>query len=81
MEHNLELPVTYKGKELILNGRLATFTYGYKLYVDINGQEVIFERDDEGNLRALVPDASSNPAIEKGLIAAIIELFNDLQVL
>ncbi|MCJ7935896.1 MAG: hypothetical protein MUW56_20280 [Chryseobacterium sp.] len=76
-----ELPVTYKGQELIFNGRLATFTYGYKLYVDIYGNEVVFERDDEGNLRAVLPDASSNPVIEKELIESIIEVFNDLQVL
>ncbi|AKK74085.1 hypothetical protein OK18_17025 [Chryseobacterium gallinarum] len=81
MEQPLELPVTYKGEELIFNGRLATFSYGYKLYVDIYGNEVVFERDDEGNLRAIVSDASANPPVEKGLIEAIIELFNELQVL
>lgn len=71
-----ELPVTYKGKELLFNVRLATFTYGYKFYVDIDGNEVVFERDDEGNLRALVPD-TSDTAIEKGLIEAIIEVFSN----
>ncbi|MET3036695.1 hypothetical protein ABXT08_11365 [Chryseobacterium sp. NRRL B-14859] len=81
MEHQLELPVTYKGEELIFNGRLATFSYGYKLYVDVYGNEVVFERDDEGNLRAIISDASTNPPVEKGLIEAIIELFNELQVL
>ncbi|AZA83437.1 hypothetical protein C1637_21060 [Chryseobacterium lactis] len=73
-----EIPVTYKGKDLLFNGRLATFSYGYKLYVDIDGNEVVFERDDEGNLRAIVPEISSNPAIEKELIESIIEVFNDL---
>jgi hypothetical protein len=76
-----ELPVTYKGQDLLFNGRLATFTYGYKFYVDINGAEVIFERDDEGNLRAMLPENVSDTAIEKGLIEAVIEVFNDLQVL
>ncbi|AZA76373.1 hypothetical protein EG347_01935 [Chryseobacterium sp. G0186] len=73
-----EVPVTYKGKELVFNGRLATFSHGYKLYVDIDGCEVVFERDDEGNLRAIVPEASSSPAIEKELIAAIITVFGEL---
>ncbi|UKB85950.1 hypothetical protein LF887_10080 [Chryseobacterium sp. MEBOG06] len=72
-----ELPVTYKGKDLIFNVRLATFSHGYKFYVDINGCEVVFERDDEGNLRAIVPDASSNHPVEKELIAAIIQVFSD----
>ncbi|MFC3160806.1 hypothetical protein SAMN05443633_105154 [Chryseobacterium arachidis] len=76
-----ELPVTHKGKDYLFNGRLATFTYGYKLSVDINGYEVIFERDDAGELRALLPDSSSETAVDKGLIEAVIEVFNDLEVL
>lgn len=73
-----ELPVTYKGKELTFNVRLATFSHGYKFYVDVDGCEVVFERDDEGNLRAIVPEASSNPPVEKELIAAIINVFSDI---
>lgn len=73
-----ELPVTYKGKELVFNGRLATFTYGYKLYVDVNGCELIIERDDQGDLRAIVPEISSEPTIEKELVEAIIKVFSDL---
>ncbi len=71
-----ELPVTYKGKEELFNVKLATFTYGYKFYVDVNGNEVVFERDDEGNMRALVQDTSSESKVEKGLIEAIMEVFN-----
>ncbi|HCN48130.1 MAG TPA: hypothetical protein DIT10_03360 [Chryseobacterium sp.] len=73
-----EVPVTYKGKEHIFNGRLATFTYGYKFYVDVDGIEVVLERDDEGNLRAMLPENTSEKVIEKGLIEAIIEVFNAL---
>ncbi|PXW17782.1 hypothetical protein C8D70_101104 [Chryseobacterium sp. CBTAP 102] len=76
-----EVPVTYKGKDMIFNGKLATFSYGYKLYVDVNGIEVIIERDDHGDLRALLPDAASEKDIDKGLIEAIIEVFKELQVL
>lgn len=73
-----EVPVSYKGKEYVFNGRLATFTYGYKIYVDVNGTEVVFERDDSGNLRALLPETTSETTIEKGLIEAIIEVFTAL---
>lgn len=72
-----ELPVTYKGKDLLFNVRLATFTYGYKFYVEIDDNEVVFERDDEGNLRAIVPEVTSGTTIEKGLIEAIIEVFSN----
>ncbi|MEE6126625.1 hypothetical protein V2E39_04385 [Chryseobacterium arthrosphaerae] len=73
-----EVPVSYKGKEYVFNARLATFTYGYKIYVDVNGTEVVFERDDSGNLRALLPENTSETTIEKGLIEAIIEVFTAL---
>ena len=76
-----EVPVTYKGKELLFNGKLATFSYGYKLYVDVDGTEVVIERDDHSDLRALLPDAASENTVEKGLIEAIIEVFKELQVL
>lgn len=76
-----EVPVIYKGKELFFNGRLATFSYGYKLYIDVDGTEVVIERDDHGDLRAILPDAASEKNIDKGLIEAIIEVFRELQVL
>lgn len=81
MEHQFELPVIYKNREYLFNGRLATFTYGYKFYVDINDNEVIFERDNEGELRALLPDSTAETAVEKDLIEAVIKVFNDLEVL
>nr|WP_315027926.1 hypothetical protein [uncultured Chryseobacterium sp.] len=73
-----ELPITYKGKEQLFNVKLATFTYGYKFYVDVNGNEVVFERDDSGNMRALIQDTSSESKIEKELIEAIMEVFSSL---
>lgn len=73
-----QLPVTYKGQEQLFNVKLATFTYGYKFYVDVNGHEVIFERDDEGNMRAMIQDLSSDSNVEKGLIEAIMEVFTAL---
>ncbi|AZA89199.1 Uncharacterised protein [Chryseobacterium nakagawai] len=73
-----QLPVTYKGQEQLFNVKLATFTYGYKFYVDVNGHEVVFERDDEGNMRAMIQDLSSDSNVEKGLIEAIMEVFTAL---
>ncbi|MGH1516807.1 hypothetical protein [Chryseobacterium sp. JK1] len=73
-----EVPVTYKGKELVFSARLGAFTYGYKIYVDVDGTEVVFERDDEGNLRVLLSEADSNPPVEKELIQSIVEVFNNL---
>jgi hypothetical protein len=48
MEDYFELPITYKGEELLLKGRLAAFTYVYKFYIMVNDSELEFERDDNG---------------------------------
>jgi len=79
MEHYFELPVVYKNEELLFNGRLATFAYHYKFYINVNGQELIFERDDEANLRAIAPDAALTPPIDKELIEKIGEVLHHVQ--
>ncbi|WP_300597375.1 hypothetical protein [Niabella sp.] len=79
MEHYFELPVTYKNEALLFNGRLVTFAYDYTFYVKVNGREVIFERDDAGNLRAITPMAETVPATETELIAHIGEVLKHIQ--
>jgi hypothetical protein len=73
MEHFLELPVTYNDNELTFKVRLVTFAYTYKFYIMIEGQELIIERDDEHQFRAIISDASSDNNIDRRLIARIIE--------
>ena len=53
MNESFDIPVTFKDKELNFAARLVHTGYAYKFIVDINGVEVFFEKDDEGNYRAI----------------------------
>ncbi|MBO9593447.1 MAG: hypothetical protein J7599_11110 [Niabella sp.] len=79
MEHYFEIPVTYKNEALLFNGRLTTFAYDYTFYVNVNGREVVFEQDGQGNLRAIVPEVKTIPAIEAELVAHIGEVLKRIQ--
>jgi len=55
MEEEFELPVKYKGEEQMLNAKLIVTGYKHKFCVDVNGQNIIFEPDEERNYRAVIP--------------------------
>ena len=55
MEEEFELPVKYKGEEQMLNAKLIVTGYKHKFCVDVNGQNIIFEPDDENIYRAIIP--------------------------
>jgi hypothetical protein len=54
MDEGFEIPVTYKGKELLFPARLVSFGYTHKIEVDVYGALVHFERDEEREWRALM---------------------------
>ena len=56
-----DIPVKYKGDELVFSSKLLAYTYSYKIQVDVNETVVLFERDDERNLRAIIsPDTAQD---------------------
>ncbi|MCD9019163.1 hypothetical protein [Parachryseolinea silvisoli] len=80
MEDYFELPVTYKGEELLLKGRLAAFTYVYKFYITVNDMELEFERDDNGEFRVISSEGGEGN-VDRNLIAAIIDVLEKLQTM
>jgi hypothetical protein len=70
MEHFFKLPVLFEGAELNYNTRLVTFGYTYKFYVMIEGRELVFEKDDEGNYRVVSEDPRLN--IDPRLLQSVI---------
>ncbi|MBO9621010.1 MAG: hypothetical protein J7539_18485 [Niabella sp.] len=72
MEHFFELPVLYKGEDLLLKGRLVTFAYSYKFFVVVDGRELTFERDDERAFRVLSDAGEDGMGIDKELVKQII---------
>jgi len=79
MEHFLELPINYKDQELLLKVRLVTFAYEYKFYIMVEGQELIFERDDSGAFRVIVPQTVSGKENDRELLRCIAEVLESIQ--
>lgn len=77
MEHYFELPITHNREILNLKGRLVTFAYTYKFYIVVDGQELIFEKDDEGGFRVVTDNASNKP-VDTGLLSEIITVLKGL---
>ena len=53
-DEQFELPVEYKGKQLMLNASLLVTGFTHKFNVDMNGQMIIFEPYEERNYRAVL---------------------------
>ena len=72
---SFELPVAYKGQELCFPARILTAGFAPRFIVLVNEVEIIFERDDNGDFRALVPHANEfiGHLPEKALLEAIHE--------
>ena len=54
MEEGFELPVTVNNTEYSFPARLLNYGYSYKLEVDFDGTNIVFEPDEERNWRALI---------------------------
>ncbi len=80
MEEGLMLPVTYKGEELSFPLRIVPQGYVYRFAVLIHDIEVIYERDDAGELRALIarPDEVLLPLPDTDLVMAVGEVLQSL---
>ena len=73
MAEPFTLEVTYKGQERIFEAELRTFGYTYKIAMQIDGVEVIFEPDEERNFRAILGDTEvSKQSVDTELLAVIV---------
>lgn len=71
MNESFELPVYYKGEELLVSAELQAWGYGHRILVNVNDQIITFEPDEELNYRALLYDADKKPDME--LIRSVAE--------
>ena len=53
MDDSFEIPVTFKGEDLSFPAKVVPSGYVYKILVEIYGEPVYFEPDEEGEYRAL----------------------------
>ena len=75
MEEQFELPVQYKGQELVLKASLQVTGYTHKFIVDVNGQNIAFEPDEDRKYRAVIPfeDLGKNKSVNIELLKEIVE--------
>ncbi len=80
MNEPFELPVTYKGKDLLLPAQLLNYGYTHKFKVTVDEQEVLFEPDEERMYRAIVDIANIDKMKEgtKELLQVIAEALQSL---
>jgi hypothetical protein len=78
MEEGFELPVTYQNKELMFPAELQQTGYSHRFRVDVYGQDVFFEPDEERNYRALIDPEKITKYISAGLLQAIAETIESL---
>jgi hypothetical protein len=79
MNNSFNLPVEYKGDELLFPASLIKHTYSYKIEMDIFGQSVFFEPDEEMNFRAITNSGNDlQQTIDTVLLQLIAENLHEL---
>jgi hypothetical protein len=70
MEH-FEFNIEHRGETKTFHGTFGKYGYSYRFIVDVDGSEVIFEPDEERNLRAVVTSGMHNDSKMRELVAII----------
>ncbi len=73
MYEPFDLPVLNKGEELLFPARLQQVGYTHRIVVDVNGQEVFFEPDEERNYRAIIEQDKLSKQTSIELLRTIAE--------
>jgi hypothetical protein len=73
VDEQFEIPVAYKNKELLFPARLLQLGYTHRFAVEVYGQEVVFEPDEERSYRAIVDSEyiEKNKKLDVELLRAI----------
>ena len=71
MNETFEIPVRYKGKELLYTAAVIRYGYVHRIKIDVEGQIIFLEKDEQGNYRA-IGDENNNKDIDRELVQAIV---------
>ncbi len=75
MEESFNITVSHNGIEKELAGKLRISAYTHQFLFHIDDSEIVLERDDEGNFRAIqisaFPEKTNN--IDPSLVRALIK--------
>jgi hypothetical protein len=78
MEQTVEIPVTIRGEERVYSAQVQAWRYGLRFLVDLDGVEVVLERDDAGEFRAILPEGFKGKAPDADVIGAVVEVLEGL---
>ena len=70
MEH-FDLDINHRGQTRTFHGTFTKYGYTYRFTINVDGSEVIYEPDEENNLRAIVPSAVQDKSKIKELVELI----------
>ncbi|SDG17969.1 hypothetical protein SAMN04487996_1163 [Dyadobacter soli] len=76
MSDTFSLPVEYLGSNYELPLTIVPIGYSYQIQIVLDGQELKFEKDEEGKYRVI--NASDSGKTNTGLIQAIITTLESL---
>ncbi len=72
MDERFELPVVYKGENLLFPAQLKQYGYTHRFAVQVQDREILFEPDEEGAYRALIAaEEVASTTIDVELLQAI----------
>ena len=63
--------VDHMGVERGFEASLQVFGYSHRFHVMVDGTEVLFERDEEGNYRAIIPPEHTGKIPDADLLQSI----------
>lgn len=80
MDDSFEIPVTYKGQDILFPASLITSGYTYKIQADVFGKLISFEPDEERNFRAVINmnDLDDSAKIDKELLREITQALESI---
>lgn len=80
MNEPFEIPVSFQNKTIHIPAQLFTTAYSYQIRVVIDNAGINFERDDEGNFRAIAssPDDKNGQKTNPILLQAIAQKLNEI---
>ncbi len=75
-----DLPVEYKGKEILFPAELLPMGFTHKIKVNVEGTDILFEPDEERNYRAVIAntDVERMATSNKDLLQLICRTLDDL---
>ena len=78
VDNTFMIDISYKGALLELPSELLLQGYIHKIKVMIGANEVFFEKDEEGNYRALLLQGQENERIDIALVSLVGKRIEEL---